>query len=191
MAQFSTTDLQKSFPNWGSTALRGLFRLGPPRDIILSLYGCRPTPWRGGRQVPPPKGKEEDLFLNGRNEWTMPFERLDSTRGRVEAGLEDLKLVYRILHRHLAEHPELMDSPFLEELQTYLYERAQEEGVDVSHHTEWDIWLGNEGAPPCEERVKRRQRVDPERGTKLREERGSLPVGVVEGHPAHRHEGHL
>jgi hypothetical protein len=66
------------------------------------------------------------------------------------------KLVYRVLHQHLIEHPELMDSEFLHDLQRSLQQRAQAEGVDVSDHGAWDDWLGN--APvSCESRVERRR----------------------------------
>lgn len=74
-----------------------------------------------------------------------------------EASAEDMKLVYRVLHRHLGEHLELMDAGFMDELQTALQRQAQEEGVDVGHHGAWDLWLGNDAAPTCEERVKKRE----------------------------------
>jgi len=72
--------------------------------------------------------------------------------------LEELKLIYRVLHRHLAEHTELMDTHFLIELQNFLHERARSEGVDPTNHGEWDMWLGNADAPSCELRVSRRKR---------------------------------
>ena len=77
-----------------------------------------------------------------------------------EASIEDMKLVYRVLHRHIGEHPELMDSGCMDELQAALQQKAQEEGVDVGHHGAWDLWLGNDAATPCEERVKRRKILD-------------------------------
>ncbi len=78
---------------------------------------------------------------------------------RFDASLEDMKLVYRVLHRHLAENLDLMESPFFDALQSALQQRAQAEGVDVGHHGAWDLWLGNEAATPCEERVKKRRRL--------------------------------
>src|SRR5437762_3655864 len=48
--------------------------------------------------------------------------------------LAEQKLVYRILHRHLTEAPELMDSEFLHDLQTQLQKQALAEGVDVADH---------------------------------------------------------
>ena len=59
---------------------------------------------------------------------------------------KDLKAVYRVLHQHLMEHPELMDSGFLEALQSHLQQQAQHEGVDLGEHAQWDAWL--KGAPP-------------------------------------------
>ncbi len=58
--------------------------------------------------------------------------------------IKELKLVYRILHKNLPSHTELMDSDFLSDLQTMLQKKAQLEGVDVGNHGDWDAWLGNE-----------------------------------------------
>ena len=74
-----------------------------------------------------------------------------------EISVEDMKLVYRILHAHLSEHLELMESPFFAELQSRLQERAKRDGVDVTDHAAWDEWLGNVGAKPCDERMRRRR----------------------------------
>jgi len=77
----------------------------------------------------------------------MSFEQ----RGETVIGshaLEELKLVYRVLHRHLAEHTELMDTHFLIELQNFLHTRASADGVDTANHGEWDAWLGNTRAEP-------------------------------------------
>lgn len=57
--------------------------------------------------------------------------------------LGERKLVYRVLHRHLTDHPELMDTRFLEDLQRDLQSAARAEGVDVADHGAWDAWLGN------------------------------------------------
>ena len=62
----------------------------------------------------------------------------------LEASLDDLKLVYRILHAHLAEHDELIDAPIFEELQTVLQRQAGAEGVDVTDHGAWAAWLRGE-----------------------------------------------
>ena len=55
--------------------------------------------------------------------------------------IDELKLVYRILHQNLLSHMELMDAEFIEVLQTWLQYRAGEDGVDVSDHAQWDAWL--------------------------------------------------
>jgi hypothetical protein len=73
--------------------------------------------------------------------------------------LDELKLVYRVLHRHLTEYPGLLDAEFLDDLQRHLQRHAQSAGVDVSDHGAWDAWLGNE-AVSCESRVARRQTFD-------------------------------
>lgn len=70
--------------------------------------------------------------------------------------LAERKLIYRVLHKHLAEHPELMDGTFLDDLQRGLQQAAQTEGVDVSDHGQWDAWLGNE-AVSCAVRVANRR----------------------------------
>jgi len=69
--------------------------------------------------------------------------------------VEDLKLIYRVLHRHLAQHTELLDSDFFTDLQRHLQQKAMAEGVDVSDHAAWDAWLGNT-AVSCGVRMERR-----------------------------------
>ena len=53
----------------------------------------------------------------------------------------ELKLIYRILHESLANNPELMDSDLLNDLQTLLQQKAKQDGVDVSLHSQWAAWL--------------------------------------------------
>lgn len=71
----------------------------------------------------------------------------------LQSSIADLKLVYRVLHRHLEGELELMDCELFEQLQKTLQARAKAEGVDVTDHAAWDAWLGNAGAPGCEARV--------------------------------------
>jgi hypothetical protein len=73
--------------------------------------------------------------------------------------LAERKLVYRVLHRHLAEHPELMDARFLDDLQRGLQQAAQAEGVDVADHGQWDAWLGN-AATACDVRMANRRLIE-------------------------------
>ncbi len=90
----------------------------------------------------------------------MSFER----RGETVIGahdMEELKLVYRVLHRYLAKHTELMDTHFLIELQNFLHAQAQDDGVDTANHSAWDAWLGNTDAQPCDRRLRRRRTIDP------------------------------
>ena len=89
----------------------------------------------------------------------MTFSQQDDSYS-FEISIEDMKLVYRILHRHIGEHLELMDSAFMDELQIALQKKAQKEGVDIGHHGAWDLWLGNDATTPCEERVKKRKTFD-------------------------------
>lgn len=72
--------------------------------------------------------------------------------------LAEQKLVYRVLHRHLAECPELMDGAFLHDLQVGLQKAAAADGVDVADHGQWDAWLGNE-AVACDMRMGKRRAI--------------------------------
>jgi hypothetical protein len=78
--------------------------------------------------------------------------------------LPEQKLIYRILHASLIEHPELMDSEFLHDLQRGLQKQAQAEGVDVADHGAWDAWLGNVPVP-CEVRVGNRRTINSSPGS--------------------------
>tara|TARA_Y100000310_G_scaffold337381_1_gene424321 strand:- start:586 stop:801 length:216 start_codon:yes stop_codon:yes gene_type:complete len=53
----------------------------------------------------------------------------------------DLKLVYRTLHGSLMGNIDLMDSEFLEQLQTWLRTVASADGINTSDHSQWDAWL--------------------------------------------------
>jgi hypothetical protein len=69
--------------------------------------------------------------------------------------VDDLKLIYRVLHRHLGQHTELLDSDFFSDLQRHLHRQASAAGVDVSDHGAWDAWLGNT-AVSCGVRLEQR-----------------------------------
>ena len=69
--------------------------------------------------------------------------------------IQELKIVYRILHANLAKNTELMDGNFLEDLQKHLQKQAQSEGIDIGDHGAWDAWLGNK-AVSCETRIGKR-----------------------------------
>jgi hypothetical protein len=72
--------------------------------------------------------------------------------------LPELKLVYRVLHRHLGENPDLLDAQIFEDLQRHLQKAARAEGVDVGHHAAWDRWLGNESVG-CDVRMAGRKMI--------------------------------
>lgn len=55
--------------------------------------------------------------------------------------LSELKGLYRVLHAQLPQHPELMDSDLLQDLQQLLQHKARAAGVDVSLHAQWTAWL--------------------------------------------------
>lgn len=73
--------------------------------------------------------------------------------------LAERKLLYRVLHQHLTEHPELMDCAFLDDLQAGLQKEAQSEGVDIADHGAWDSWLGNAPAS-CAVRAANRRVIE-------------------------------
>ena len=73
---------------------------------------------------------------------------------------DDLKLIYRVLHAHLMDHAELMDSALFAALQAHLQAEARKDGVDLTDHSAWDAWLGNE-TTPCDERMKGRRPLKP------------------------------
>ena len=62
--------------------------------------------------------------------------------------IDELKLVYRVLHQNLMSNMELMDAEFLQALQSWLQYRAGQDGVDVSVHAQWEAWLKGEAPPP-------------------------------------------
>ena len=70
--------------------------------------------------------------------------------------IDELKLVYRVLHGNLMDNLELMDTSFLTELQNWLQYRAGRAGVDVADHAQWDAWLGGTHTS-CQERVAQRR----------------------------------
>jgi hypothetical protein len=61
--------------------------------------------------------------------------------------LADLKRIYRVLHAHLLNHLDLMESEFFADLQAYLHGMAVLSGVDVNDHAAWENWLRDEPEP--------------------------------------------
>ncbi|MCB9593639.1 MAG: hypothetical protein H6719_12975 [Sandaracinaceae bacterium] len=68
----------------------------------------------------------------------------------LEASLEDLKSIYRILVDQFDAHPELEANTFLEALRNLLEDQAEAEGVDIDDDDAWDAWLHE---PPLPEVV--------------------------------------
>lgn len=77
-------------------------------------------------------------------------------QGNVFEGysVEELKLVFRVLHGSLTAQPELIDSDLLADLQAHLHFLAVEQGVDPTDHAALDTWLGNKAS--CASRVRLR-----------------------------------
>ncbi|HJL14874.1 MAG TPA: hypothetical protein RMH99_04410 [Sandaracinaceae bacterium LLY-WYZ-13_1] len=61
----------------------------------------------------------------------------------LEASLDDLKVIYKVLTVHRTEHPELEGNGFFESLQRLLEAQARVEGVDVEDDGEWEAWLAD------------------------------------------------
>jgi len=55
--------------------------------------------------------------------------------------LNELKLIYRLLHSRLQDEIDLMDSQLMHDLQRHLQEKARADGVDISVHAQWATWL--------------------------------------------------
>ena len=56
--------------------------------------------------------------------------------------VDELKLVYVTLHGTLRRVPDLIDSKFLEELQSHLHTLAKIDGIETTNHSQWEKWLG-------------------------------------------------
>jgi len=58
-----------------------------------------------------------------------------------EYSLEEIRLIYQLLHSQVLDSPALMDSDLLADIQSYLQQQATRDGVDISTHSEWSAWL--------------------------------------------------
>jgi len=61
----------------------------------------------------------------------------------LEASLDDLKDIYRILTEHGEEHPELIGNGFYDSLEAMLEAQAKAEGVNADDDLEWAEWLND------------------------------------------------
>ncbi|MGE0786114.1 MAG: hypothetical protein AB7S26_10525 [Sandaracinaceae bacterium] len=68
----------------------------------------------------------------------------------LEASLDDLKSIYRILVRQYSAHPELISNGFFQSLRALLENQAQSEGVDLDDESEWNSWLHESSDPEPE-----------------------------------------
>lgn len=68
----------------------------------------------------------------------------------LEASLEDLKAIYRILQKHAEQHPELEANTFFDSLRHLLEDQAMAEGVDLEDDAAWNAWLNE---PPPQESI--------------------------------------
>ena len=55
--------------------------------------------------------------------------------------IDELKLAYSVLQKNILNYPPLMDSVYLERLQTFLQQEAKATGIDPTNHAEWAAWL--------------------------------------------------
>ena len=68
----------------------------------------------------------------------------------LEASLDDLKVIYKVLTVHRGDHPELMHNGFYASLRRLLEAQATVEGVDIADAGEWEAWLADVGVPEVE-----------------------------------------
>ncbi len=59
----------------------------------------------------------------------------------TEYPVEELKLIYHLLHTQMPQHTQLIGSDLLQDLQDYLLQQARDDGVDVAVHKQWNSWL--------------------------------------------------
>jgi hypothetical protein len=59
----------------------------------------------------------------------------------LEASLEELKVIYRVLRAHAVQTTDLDGNVFYENLADLLRLQARSEGVDTDAPSEWEAWL--------------------------------------------------
>ena len=70
-----------------------------------------------------------------------------SMKNITDYPLNELKLIYNLLHANVQLHFQLMDSELMFDLQKHLQSSAAKEGIDVTHHAQWKAWLDNQPFP--------------------------------------------
>lgn len=68
----------------------------------------------------------------------------DTPSPSLEASLDELKVIYRVILAHAADHPELEGNEFLDSIRRFLVAQATVEGVDTADEAEWEAWLADE-----------------------------------------------
>ena len=80
-------------------------------------------PLESGDETDPHSGRAR-RNLSREDKRPMTFDVKENS-ARFKASIQDLKLVYRVLHRHLGENLDLMDCDFFDALQSALQQKAQ------------------------------------------------------------------
>jgi molybdenum cofactor biosynthesis protein B len=140
--------------------------------IVFLLPGARaPVDWgwsrsssRNSTSITDPatwpnccRGSSRNIARVRLNRIGMPISDLHDGRASIDWTLPQLKSLYRTLFTQLRAEPgaDLDESDCLIELQVFLQRKAQQDGVDVTHHAAWEARLGNEVPVPCEQRYAR------------------------------------
>lgn len=63
----------------------------------------------------------------------------------TEYSIEELKLIYHLLHIQMPQHTQLISSDLLQDLQDYLLQQARNEGINVAERKQWNSWLQPSG----------------------------------------------
>ena len=80
----------------------------------------------------------------------------DPSTPSLEASLDDLKSIYRILVSQYSAQPELVRNGFFQSLRALLENQAEAEGVDLDDDHEWNAWLlDTPGLEPAQTRGER------------------------------------
>jgi hypothetical protein len=58
-----------------------------------------------------------------------------------EYPIDELKLIYHVLHTNMPQQPQLMGSYLLQDIQAQLLQQAKEQGVELNSPQQWSDWL--------------------------------------------------
>lgn len=58
-----------------------------------------------------------------------------------EYPIDELKLIYHVLHTNMSQQPQLMGSYLLQDIQAQLLQQAKAQGVELSSPQQWSDWL--------------------------------------------------